>query len=79
MKQSEYDRSLEIKSYLKDLYENTPIFDEIPPSYTSSKRPWERISQYILSPFDHDKEKLIKYVKSSHVYIDQINSNDALI
>ena len=39
MKQIFLDTDMKVSDYLKDLYDNTPIFDEIPPNFkqTTSK------------------------------------------
>jgi len=61
------------------LYENTPIFDEIPPTYGDMKNPWMTISTFLLSPFQKDHDKFIKYINQSYEYKAQLESNDALV
>lgn len=37
------------KEYLKELYENTPVFDELPMRYTDEERNlWQVMSQYLV-------------------------------
>lgn len=61
------------------MYENTPIFDEIPKTYSEVKTPWELISQLVLSRFTKDNEKLIKYINQALDYRDQLESKDTLV
>ena len=51
-----------MKEYLLNLYENTPIFDEVPMSFGKAKEPWIKIGGYLLSGSHKDHEKFLKYI-----------------
>ena len=43
------ESGIQIKDYIKDLYENTPVFDEVPPNFEDqanlkNKSHWSTIS-----------------------------------
>lgn len=71
-----------MKSYLKDLYENTPVFDEVPMTFATDvgqQNHWAEIAKYLLSVFDTDKDKFLKYIHQAQQYKDQLESKDALV
>ena len=70
------------KQYLRELYEDTPIFDEIPPEFGKrelSESHWEHISKYLLSPIDKEMAKMLAYIVQGDEYKMQMNNKDSIV
>ena len=53
------------KEYLKDLYNNTPIFDEVAKFAPNQNSHWNKIAFYLLSTTPGEKEHLINFIQQS--------------
>jgi len=51
------------KQYLDDLYNNTPIFDEVARFTPNENSHWTKIAYYILSKTPAETEQLINFIK----------------
>ena len=55
------------KEYLKDFYDNQPVFEKLPPNYNQilDNPKWVLIAEYVISQDPKDNEKFLKIIQSS--------------
>jgi hypothetical protein len=51
--------------YLKDLYENKPVFDEFPINFNLPETNWVLIASHILSQDEFEHKRFLKYVENA--------------
>ena len=66
-------------SYIKNLRENQPIFDEFVPTFEKGKEPWNQLASHILTPSEDNNKKFMKYINRYSEYRDNLECNDKLV
>ena len=70
-----------IKKYLKDLHEETPVFDALPVCLYCEEQPdsyWVEIARYLVGSSEAKTKKLLHIINSGLDYKERIESPDKL-
>lgn len=74
------EKNMTVPEHLKDLYLNTPLFDELIPTYSNQENGdtsnWNRVMSYITY---NSIDKIKRDINHSIHYRQQIESQDALV